>query len=163
MSNPLGKFMVPTLHPGKYRLSVAGVPPGYYVKSAMVDNTDIFSEGLSVQRKISSELVISLSSNGGQISGIVRGTAKKSASGSVVTLVPASEHRPDTYQVMSTDPNGRFTITGIAPGDYHLFAWDRLESREYYNPERFNGLGQLIRIRDGDRLAVDVPEIQTNP
>jgi hypothetical protein len=65
--------------------------------------------------------------------------------------------------VTSTDPDGRFTITGIAPGDYHIYAWDQLASQEYYSSERFTGLGQLIRIKDGDRLAIDLREIQTNP
>jgi hypothetical protein len=162
-SNPLGKFMVPTLPLGRYRLSIAGVPSGYYVKSAMVDKTDILSEGLTVQRKISSELEISLWSNGGQISGIVRGTTGGFANGSVVTLVPVSDGRLDPYQVTRTDADGRFTIAGIVPGDYHIFAWDRLASQEYYSSGRFTGLGQFIRIKEGDRLAIDLRETQTNP
>jgi carboxypeptidase family protein len=163
MSNPLGKFVVPTLPLGRYRLSIAGVPPGYYVKSAIVDKTDILSEGLTVQRKISSELEISLWSNGGQISGIVRGTTGGFANGSVVTLVPVSDGRLDPYQVTRTDADGRFTIAGIVPGDYHIFAWDRLASQEYYSSGRFTGLGQFIRIKEGDRLAIDLRETQTNP
>ena len=37
---------------------------------------------------------------------------------------------------MSTDQVGRFTVRGIAPGSYQLFAWQRDPEGAYYN-ERF--------------------------
>ena len=45
-----------------------------------------------------------------------------------VTLVPPGASRTRTFfKFARTTPDGHFTLKGIAPGNYELFAWDEVE------------------------------------
>ena len=69
--------------------------------------------------------------------------------------------RVERYRKTVTDQSGRFTLRGVAPGDYTLFAWESVEGEAYYNPEflkTYEGQGTALRIGEGDHkmLRVDV-------
>jgi hypothetical protein len=56
-----------------------------------------------------------------------------------------------------TDSNGAFTIQGITPGSYHLFAWPELEGAAYRNAafmRRYEGKGEPVHFGRGDQLTV---------
>ena len=54
-----------------------------------------------------------------------------------VVLVPdaARRHRPDQYRVSSSGPDGQFSLGGIPPGDYKVFAWDSVETNAWVNAD----------------------------
>src|SRR5712692_9455274 len=78
-----------------------------------------------------------LSSNGGQVEGMVLNAVRQPATGAAVVLAPDAPRRaqPQLYKEVSTDQYGRFVIKGIAPGGYKLFAWEDVESGAYQDPE----------------------------
>ena len=82
-------------------------------------------------------LEIVLSPNGGQVDGVVLDDKQQPAAGAKVALAPdeARRGRTDLYKTAVTDQYGRFTMRGIAPGDYKLFAWAELEPGAAQDPE----------------------------
>ena len=51
--------------------------------------------------------------------------------GASVVLVPEGKRSalPNYYRQAVTDQLGRFALRNIVPGDYTLFAWERIGSR----------------------------------
>jgi len=56
---------------------------------------------------------------------------------SVVVLVPDAPRRERLmlFKTTTADTMGHFSITGIAPGEYKLFAWEQIEESAYQDPE----------------------------
>ena len=75
-------------------------------------------------------------------------------------LVPeAHRERSELFRTASTDQNGRFTIPGVPPGDYKVFAWESIESYGYFDPEllrRDDAKGQRIKIQESDKQTADL-------
>jgi hypothetical protein len=97
-----------------------------------------------------------LSPNGGQIDGTVLNTQQQPAGGATVVLVPGTGLREQTrlFKDVATDQTGHFSVKGIAPGDYKLFAWEDIEPGAYQDPEflkPFESLGETFSIREGSR------------
>jgi hypothetical protein len=58
------------------------------------------------------------------------------------------------FKTTTADTMGHFSITGIAPGEYKLFAWEQIEESAYQDPEflkPYESQGQAITIREGSR------------
>jgi hypothetical protein len=73
-------------------------------------------------------LEIVLGSDPGRIQG-------GAVTGSQIVLAPNDRNRKDLFKVATADATGRFTFTGVPPGDYKLFAWEALESYSFFDPE----------------------------
>jgi hypothetical protein len=78
-----------------------------------------------------------------------------------VALVPDEPRRAQArlYKGITTDQYGRFTIKGIAPGGYKLFAWEDVEEGAYQDPDflkPFEALGTPFTIREGSRESAEL-------
>ena len=152
-----GSFNVPGLSPDNYQLDIAGIPEGAYLKSAQIGNDDILGGGIDLTAGVApGPLRITISSKGAAINGSVVDQDQQPAGGITVTLVPESEKWTQThlFKTASTDQNGAFQLSGIAPGDYQLFAWEQIESGAYRDP-------LFIKPFEGDGATVSVEESST--
>jgi len=60
------------------------------------------------------------------------------------------------------DTRARFSMQGVAPGEYVLFAWPQGSQIEYTNPEtmrQYDALGKPVSISEGARLSVIVDRL----
>ena len=75
-------------------------------------------------------------------------------------LIPARGiSRIDLYKTSVTDDNGRFTIRGITPGDYKIYAWEALEQFAYFDSDllrQFEQKGKFMQIAEGSKEIVEV-------
>ena len=58
-----------------------------------------------------------------------------------------------------TDQNGQFSVGGLAPGDYHVYAFDEIDDRAWEDPEfmkPFENNGEKISVKDNDRQTVQL-------
>jgi len=53
----------------------------------------------------------------------------------MVVLIPRVRDRNERYRIAGTDQNGQFTIRGIVPDQYSLFAWEDIEPNAYRDPD----------------------------
>ena len=112
-----------------------------------------------------------MSTRAAQIDGVVLNADSLPTAGSTVVLIPDPPHRDVKYRykAATTDQNGKFTIKGIAPGDYKLFSWDLNEGSEdsgsdWYDPEwlkPYETKGESIHLEEGDRKSMNLTVIET--
>ena len=80
---------------------------------------------------------------------------------------PKRRDRPELFQRTSSDTSGHFSLKGISPGEYKLFAWEDVESDAYQDPEflqPFENQGESVTIREGsheDRRLKLIPAEST--
>jgi hypothetical protein len=79
----------------------------------------------------------------------------------VVAILPDPPLRAagPLYRASQTDVNGKFTLRGISPGSYRLFAWSEIDGAAYRNAEfmkAFEERGTPVRIENGQRLSLDI-------
>ena len=68
-------------------------------------------------------------------------------------------------QAASIDQYGQFTLRGIPPGKYRLFAWENIEGFQYFDPDlvrRFKSSGEPVTVVEGSQLDLNVQIITTD-
>lgn len=155
-----GAFSLEKVNAGEYRFAIGLMPPTMYIKSAKFDQADILAAGFTVMDKSPGPLQVVISPKGGQIDGNVLDKDTKPVRGITTVLIPdRNRDRRDVYKGAVTDQNGHFTMLGITPGDYKLFAWEDIEPFSYNDPEvlkKFEDRGQPIHIDESAKEMVDV-------
>ena len=78
-----------------------------------------------------------------------------------VVAVPEEKYRKlsDRFALGSTDQNGRFTIRGVAPGSYTLYAWQDLEEGVWRDADFLRSQadnGTAVRIEEGSHQQVEL-------
>jgi len=124
-------------------MEIAGVEPGSYlvevnsydsyVKSATSGSTDLLNDDLLVPgdgRVAPVDIV--LSNDGGEVGGSVKLPDHDSSAS--VLLVPETRSSKEIKTVV-TQATGQFQFEQVRPGNYILFAFDRVEDLEYRNPD----------------------------
>jgi protocatechuate 3,4-dioxygenase beta subunit len=124
-----------------YRVGLSGAED-LYIKSVQIGGQDALDGivDLSDGQAPAGMLEVVLGADGGRIDGVATNENGVPTSSAVVVLIPEVRYRRKSSLFKSTtsDQNGRFTIRGIAPGDYKLFAWDDIEPGNWWNPEFLN-------------------------
>jgi len=168
-----GSFTVEGVSPGNYRCDIVPiltVPPGSllpaplenaYVKSIRLDGEDVLNGGVHLESESRGTLQIVVSMNGGTVEGHVIASDATPAPNVKTVVVPNGprRHRGDLYKFVSTDDAGRFQLKGLAPGEYKLFGFERVEEGAWQDPEfikLFDHLGAALRVEEGRRLTMDV-------
>ena len=137
--------------------------PDWFLKSVMAGGRDGSESGFSVS---SGTVTLDLlaSGNGSFAEGVVTGRKDEAVADVVVVAVPELRfrNRPERYRKAVTDQTGRFSLRGLPPGDFTLYAWDSVEGEEYYSPEflkRYEGQGKTLRLNEGERKSVQIKAI----
>jgi len=161
-----GSFEWKNVPPGNYYVQLvsdAGVGADWYLKSVLAGSRETEESGLNVEGgAIGLDLVAS--ANGAAVDGLVADAKGSAIADAVIVAVPAVRlrARTDRYLKTVTDQSGRFTLHGIPPGEYTLFAWENVEGEAYYDPEflkKYDGQGMALRLSEGERKSVQVPAI----
>jgi hypothetical protein len=155
-------FKLSNVTPLAYTVNVGGLPQGYYLKSVRIGDQDVTDKDLDFTQAIpAGEMVVTLSSNGGQIDGTVQNQNSEAAIGAFVTLVPESSRRGLNYLYKTTvaDQSGHFTLKGIKPGEYKVFAWEKIEPGSYQDPNFLKPLeskGESVSVKENAHESVQV-------
>jgi hypothetical protein len=157
-----GAFTIPNVRVGEYRVSVDGMPSGYYLKEARIGPNDVlnrpfqFTAGGADQNTI--EIV--LGTGAPSVSGTATNERLDAIPGALVVLVPERlRDRLDLYKTATADANGRFTISSVAPGDYKIFAWEALEPNAFFDPEllkQVDSRGKSVHLGELSAPTADV-------
>jgi hypothetical protein len=145
---------------GEFRVTMPSIPSGLYLKAARLDGRDVLATPARFSSAAELELVVS--SRGGIVEGTVRDGQGRSLTSVQTVLIPEAGDRPELFKRILTDWNGKFSITGITPGNYRLFAWEDLEAYAYFDPEvlaKYQAQGKPIRVSENSSQTVDLQAI----
>jgi len=152
-----GSFVVRKVMPGEYLVQLMGMPKDFYVKSVRLGDQEVLDSGFTVESGgAPGALEVVLSAGAGRLDGLVLGEDDKALPGATVVLLPEPERRKYERLVKSSacDQNGRFTLEGIPPGEYKLFAWKEVETGAWLDPDfmqPIEKLGEEVAIREAGR------------
>ncbi len=149
-----GTFSLENVNQTLYRVSVTGLPSGSYVAAANVGGRDVLGDGIQVTAD-TGPIEFWISGAGGTLDGTVRITSDQTYTSAQIVLIPEDPRRNDLYKVASADQYGRFSMTGIAPGNYRVFAWEDAPSGTYQDPafvNRYEDFGERIEIEQAGQL-----------
>lgn len=161
-TKPDGSFLLKNIADGEYRVEVEGAPEDCYLRSALLGGEEVLSTGVSISAgRVPGPLEVTLNCAGGTLEGTVINEQQSPATGANIVLVPDTERRgmPHLFKTTTSDQYGRFSIRGIAPGEYKAFAWEKIESGAYQDPDflrRYEGEGKPVTAGEGSRLSVQL-------
>jgi hypothetical protein len=161
-----GNFEWKDVPAGNYYVQLLGETGGtedWYVKSVSAGGRDVNDSGLGVSGGAVG-LDVVLSANGALIDGMVIDSKGTPVANAVVVAVPEARMRgrTDHYGKAVSDQSGHFSLRGIRPADYTLFAWESVDGDAYYNPDflkGYEGQGRLVRAAEGERKTIQLPVI----
>jgi hypothetical protein len=156
-SLPDGTFQVFGTMAGDFRLRITGLPGDAYVQTASFGATDALRDPLRLPAVGADVVEIVVSPRGGRIDGEVTNDARQPAASVQAVLVPADRTRLDLFRSATTDERGRFTLRGVAPGEYGLFAWTATEPFAYFDPavlKRFDAGSIPVRVTPSSTSTV---------
>lgn len=160
----VGNFEWKSVNPGNYIVQVyGGDGQGFFLKSVMLGGRDI-STGFTASGPASLDLLVSY--KGGAVEGTVVETEKdvdneRPAANATVVAVPDEKYRklPDHFGTGSSDQQGRFTIRGLAPGSYALYAWQDLEDGVWHDADFLKSQeanGTALKLEEGSRPQIEL-------
>ena len=157
-----GSFTLSDIPRGRYIVDVDNLYGGPYLKElrlagqsildSVVDFTGGFPDGAM-------EVVVS--TDGGVLNGSLRTKGGEAPQFATITLVPASRKfgHSRLYPTGDADPGGAYEVTGITPGRYEVFAWERIEETAHWNEDfmrPFLTRGKVVEIEEGKTEYLDL-------
>jgi hypothetical protein len=151
-----GTFRMGNIQPDRYRLRVNGHPTGSYVKLVRLGGQDITAPILDLTTSPGGNLEIVLSPNAAEVSGTVRNENGDSVQATLTAWQSGDSLLilPDTFRA-----NGTFRLTGLAPGEYRLIAWEKIDPDLAGDPEfrkKFESHALKVTLRENSRENVDL-------
>ena len=164
-----GSFQWTDVPAGNYYVQIVGdgeTNGGWYLKSVSSGGRDINDAGIAVNGgAVTLDLVAS--ANGGVADGVVVNSKGEPFANAIVVAVPDQRlrGRVDHYRQTTADQTGHFSLHGLRPGDYTVYAWESIEGEAYYNPnfvKTFEGQGSILHVSEGDHNSMQVQLILGN-
>jgi hypothetical protein len=142
----------------EYRVSMGGLPPGWYLREAKLAGTDALTTPVRIRG--AADLELTLSPKAGLVEGVVNGADGKPAARATAVLIPDRfRDRTDLFAAATTDLNGRFNFRNVIPGDYAVYAWESVPEFAYFDPfflEMFVGKGSPVHVDESSRQETTV-------
>ncbi len=156
-----GAFALSRVAEGDYRVKI--VPPGEdaYVKTVNYGGVDAAGKPLSVG-DAPGTLEVILSAAGGRVDGVVT-DGDKPIAGALVIAVPESG-REDLTKAARTGQNGRYSVRGLAPGDYTVYAFDdvpEVSNADSDGVKAYRDKGKKITVEEKSQATADLALIHT--
>lgn len=155
------QFLLRGVMPGTYD-AVADLGSSVYVASMTCAGLDLLREPLVVTGGFDPQPIeVTLRDDAASLRGSVKSVAGPQAR---VLVVP--ERRPtQRLQALPVGRDGSFQLQGLAPGEYEIFALDRLDGIEYQNREalsKFESQAAHITLSANQEARVTVDLIRTS-
>jgi hypothetical protein len=143
---------------GTYTVDVKPQPP-WYVQAASYGQSNVMYEDITISPGQSYPMDIVLRDDGASISGTLKPSDGAPQPATIIVLPqPATKLGARAIQGVSDT----FSLGGLAPGEYLVFAFDRVEGLEYSNPdvmEAYASQAAHVTLTAGQQTQVQVEVI----
>ena len=157
-----GSFETAPAPAGSHHLALSGdfnFREGHYLKAVNLGGKDVTDTGFAVGGA-NLLLDVVVGTNAAHVHGVVADEQGKPSPGVEVICIPEAKRRArrDLYRQAGTDARGHFTLRGLPPGEYQIFALDDdFEENEIADPEfvrTHESLGQTIELKEGEHKSI---------
>ena len=85
----------------------------------------------------------------------------KVVAAATVVLIPETRRRDNRalYVLANSDATGRFTLRGVAPGDYKVFAWESIQAFAHVNAAfmaKPEDRGKLVHVGQSGTVSAEL-------
>lgn len=163
-----GTFTLTNVAEGEYFVQIWQLPEGAYLKSVRMGGDELPEGRLVVgEGQAGGNLEIVISAAGGRVEGVVADENGVAVSGALVVLVPESSRRARMrwYRTSTTDQYGQFSLKGVEPGEYQIYAWDHVESGAYQDDDFLRPYEEhavTVRVEEGSHQTFQLKLIKTD-
>jgi hypothetical protein len=169
--NAQGEVQFAGVIEGRYVLEFnRGPQVNKYVAEIRQGGRSIYEDGvIRIGREKPEPLEITIATSGGQLEGIVQDATGKIVPIAIVTVVPEGRRRenPIFYLRSEAPGDGKFSIHGVPPGSYKIFAWESIPFGAEMNSTflvPFESRGKSVTVTTGATLSnIAVPIIRSTP
>jgi len=158
--NADGTFRLNNVVPGDYRIEVFPPIGNLFLKEVRFEGADALNTPLRYSGASNAGLDVTIATGGGRIDGILSDARSQPVPSTRVVIVPErSRYRSDLYKVATTDQNGRFLLSGVAPGDYKIFSWESIEENGWFDLDilsRSEARGRSVRVTETSVETIDI-------
>ena len=168
-----GSFQWTDVPAGNYYVHLMGdgaADGDWYMKSVLSGGREVNDSGIAVN---GGDVVLDLvaSANGGMAEGVAVNSKGEPFANAIVVAVPEQRLRGriDHFRKTVSDQTGRFSLRGLRPGDYTVYAWESVEGEAYFNPEflrNFEGQGSALHVSEGEHKSLElhvIPDAEQQP
>jgi hypothetical protein len=162
-TRPDGTFIFDGLGPGKWRLTGASLPAGWSLRSAVLAGRDTLDAPLEVRLgQPLTDLTVTMTDRPTELTGTVWDASGQPTSQYSIVAFSTDRalwsvpRRVSSVARLSTD--GRFTITGLPPGEYYLVAMTDLDPVQLGEASFLESLvpaAAKVAIGEGGRTVQD--------
>jgi len=154
-------FTAGPLQAGRYHAGVHGLPEGAYLSEVRVGGRDMSRTGMEIAGLSLGDVELIVRADGGTVEGQVLDKENLPASG-VYVFLSDEEKTHGGYgssEPAATDQLGRFTIRGVRPGNYRVFALaqpdeDEMRTHEFLKEHEKKGVA--VRVERSGKHTVEV-------
>lgn len=168
-----GTFELKSIPAGSYTVLVEGTSrmPDLFLKSVKAGSTDVTGAGLNLGGGGTFSIDVLIGSGAAKLDGSVVDGESHPAADAIVVAVPSGDlsGRLELYQKTVTDQHGHFSLAGITPGSYALFAFDSIEEGAYFDPaflKPYEGAGESIHLDENAHKTLQlkvIPAVDNEP
>jgi hypothetical protein len=132
--SPAGDFRTTGITPGHYVVRTAGLP-GWTIVSAVSAGKDVSDQPFEATKDLR-DLVVTVSNQRAELTGVVRRENDAFDSRAVVIAFPANRDQPGVRrrQMASVSANGTYRIVGLPPGEYLIAAIEEQFASDWEDP-----------------------------
>ena len=164
-----GSFTIENASPDRYRLAIIPLPQGTYVKSIRVSGHDVTRSGLDFSSGAAGRIEVVLGDKPASLEGAVERASTDALPGTVIVLPEpfspedfALAPYQGTRLTASVDQNSRFTLAGIPPGEYRVYAFEEFDQMSGFDPERLKKLekfSETVKVGEGESKTLALKQI----
>jgi hypothetical protein len=147
-----GAFVIRNVPEATYTLTLSPLPTGAYIADIREGGASVFDSGIVAGTASHEQIEIILDTNGQTLEGVVLDEKQQPVSGAAVALVPPANRRQNAalYRTARSEADGRFKLTGVAPGDFKVFAWKNVPATAWQNAQflsRYEAQGRNVNVK----------------
>ena len=159
-----GRFTFPGVAPGKYRITVAGAPAAWSVKSAVFGGRDALDFNLEVKAgEDQTDGAVTLTTRMAALSGALQDASGQPTSAYTIIVFPADTQywTPQSRRIQAGRPStdGHYSFSNLPAGEYRLVAVTDVEPGQWFDPAYLRELGGAsvpLTLADGERRIQDL-------
>jgi Carboxypeptidase regulatory-like domain len=150
-----GRFTMEQIPSGEWVLNL-NLPRELFLKSVMLGDKNVLFQKIEIEPGSDAALNIVVSMNSAIVKGEVDAAGGDAARAGILLAPIGKFHElARFYYAVSADDDGKFKMTGIAPGKYKIFALEKIAGADYRSPEAADALNELL---EGGAQEIDVGE-----